>query len=406
MSIAITTVLIFGLIFAANTYLDDKRDVGARQQVESIGTGLAAQLEDAAHLGSDSEQVTLRVEQPAQVLSNPYTVSLEDGSECRLATSACLVVDVSRGGENLVREFPVQKSSNVDVSIERLDSTTFTLGAVRTGGATTQSDVVPIDHTLQMGVGSTVGQSGSAAISPLNRAPIPEFTFDPSFPDSSDSIEFDASASRDPDGTIVSYHWYIDGTNVSSGQIYDHTAGLSPGTHQVKLKVVDDEGGIGNKTRTISVSGLVYNDDIATTPSCTSGKCVEFTMENVWSETITISHVSIKADSSFNRIHYKTGSYDSTGPWGYDHPDPELRIDTDGDGSWDGTEEFNENDPLYLSGKEDGAIVPVDPIDVAPGETITVQLRGFRGGGNPVDSTIGVRYWVDDTSRRTIFTGS
>ena len=406
MSVAITTVLIFGLIFASNAYLDDQRDAGARQQVETIGTELAGQLEEAAHLGSDSQRATLRVDQPPQVLSNPYTVSLDAGSECRVAASSCLIVDVSRGGEDLVREFPVQNASNVAVSIERLDSTTFTVGAVRTGGTTTRSTVVPIDHTLEIGVGSNAGRTGGGAISPLNRPPIAEFTFDPSFPDSSDSIEFNASASWDPDGTITDYYWYVDGANVSSGQTYDRLAGLSPGTHQVKLKAVDDEGGVGNKTRTIAVSGLEYHDDIATIPSCTSGKCAEFTMTNTWSDRITLSHLSIKAESSFNKIHYKEGSVDGTGYRGWDAPDPELLIDTNGDGSWDETKEFNGNDPLYLSGKEDGAIVPIDPTVINSGGDITVRVRGFRGGGNPVNSTIGMRYWVDDTSHRTVFSGS
>jgi len=403
MSIAITTVLIFGLIFAANAYLDDQREIGARQQVESIGTELTAQLEDAARLGTDSRQATIRVDQPANVMSNPYSVSLDSGGECRVNASACLVVDASRSGGDLVREFPVQNASNVRVSIQRLDSTTFTLGAVRTGGASAASSVVPIDQTLQIGVGSTVGRSGGTALNPFNRPPIAEFTFEPTLPDSSDDIEFDASASRDPDGSIVSYHWYIDGTNVSSGVNYDHIGGLSPGTHRVTLKTVDDEDGVGNKTRTIAVSGLEYNEDIGTTPSCTDGKCVGFTMTNTWSEPITLSHLSIEEESGSNKIHYKNNSHDGPSD---SVPDPELRIDTNGDGVWDGTKEFNGDDPLYLSGKEDGVIVPIDPLDVAPGETITVQVRGFRGGGNPIEPTIGLRYWVDETSHRTIFSGS
>ena len=72
------------------------------------------------------------------------------------------------------------------------------------------------------------------------RPPISSFTFSPSTPYTSDTVTFNASASTDPDGTIVSYYWtFGDGTN-TTGMVTTY-AYASNGAYTATLKVTDND---------------------------------------------------------------------------------------------------------------------------------------------------------------------
>jgi len=81
------------------------------------------------------------------------------------------------------------------------------------------------------------------------------FSFSPSNPSTKQYIFFDASGSFDRDGTIQNYSWDFD----NDGQ-FDDAYGVSPttifttvGGHIVKLKVVDDMGGVDVEEKNITV---------------------------------------------------------------------------------------------------------------------------------------------------------
>ncbi|WEL17876.1 PKD domain-containing protein [Halorhabdus sp. SVX81] len=539
LSIGMTTVLIFGLILAANGYLENQQEAGARQQIETVGTELATQLEDAARLGGDSQQATLRVDQPAAVMSDTYSVSLEPPGECPLVSSAntCLEVDVARGGENLVRGFPVHNDSNVHVSIDRLDSTTFTLAATRTGGTSTTSGVIPMDQTLSIGIAKGVNpHSTGRVLNPFNRPPIAKFTLNRSFPQSGQPIQFNASNSRDPDGTIDAYHWIFDNQTVSppvnmSNEGARYNTSLGSGETNVTLKVVDDEGGIGTVSRNITVSGLTYDTgSMNTDPSCNyippdaieegrykitnvdsnnvlkvessntgNGENVEHggfsdNDHELWNITtvgtdiyrLTPAHTTDKAldvegvsssdganvhqweynngnnqhweikdngdgtyriiadhsgkaltaESSGNVVQDDSTSIDDSQKWELDQQNPgkclsftvendwnsgitlsdlllnseanylennygaEMMVDIGNDGSWDHNVELGK---LSFPKDGDGTIVEIPHISIPRNEEVEIQLRGLRGGGNPIQTTVGLRYWYDDKSYRTVF---
>ena len=63
-------------------------------------------------------------------------------------------------------------------------------------------------------------------------------------------IQFDASACSDPDGEIVSYRWYFDGT-LKTGQVVSFTF-KSPGEHEVKLEVEDNNGAVTTVVKPLS----------------------------------------------------------------------------------------------------------------------------------------------------------
>jgi len=91
-----------------------------------------------------------------------------------------------------------------------------------------------------------------------NQPPIASFTFSPSTPLVNQTVTFDASASHDPDGSIVSYKWDFGDGNVTTvtNPIIKHvytTAG-STVNYKVTLTVTDNEGSTGFATQIVPVA--------------------------------------------------------------------------------------------------------------------------------------------------------
>ena len=86
-----------------------------------------------------------------------------------------------------------------------------------------------------------------------NQPPTALFTFSPKNPLVNEEITFDASASTDPDGSIVSYEWDFGDGNTGSGKIVTHSY-PSAGDYTVTLTVTDDKGAKDTTTREIKVT--------------------------------------------------------------------------------------------------------------------------------------------------------
>jgi PKD repeat protein len=91
---------------------------------------------------------------------------------------------------------------------------------------------------------------------PPPQPPIASFTYTPTYPEANQIVTFDASASYDPDGSIISYTWdFGDGTPpiTENDPITYHTY-TSYGDYTVKLTVTDNDGLTGQTETTIHVS--------------------------------------------------------------------------------------------------------------------------------------------------------
>ncbi|MCW3985053.1 MAG: PKD domain-containing protein, partial [Candidatus Bathyarchaeota archaeon] len=109
-------------------------------------------------------------------------------------------------------------------------------------------------YTVILTVTDNDGASASASASKtvLNRPPVAIFTESATTVLTDEVITFNASASYDPDGTIVSYFWdFGDGVN-GSGVIANHSY-ANDGTYTVTLTVTDNDGATAstNATKTV-----------------------------------------------------------------------------------------------------------------------------------------------------------
>jgi len=82
----------------------------------------------------------------------------------------------------------------------------------------------------------------------INESPIADFTYSSSYL----SVDFNASASYDPDGTIVSYDWDFGDGFMGSGVTTSHMYTIA-GNYSVSLTVIDDDGAEANAVKNVMV---------------------------------------------------------------------------------------------------------------------------------------------------------
>ncbi|HVQ01078.1 MAG TPA: PKD domain-containing protein [Candidatus Thermoplasmatota archaeon] len=109
-----------------------------------------------------------------------------------------------------------------------------------------------------------------------NESPVAEFTWTPQNSSTYHQITFDASASYEPNGTIISYAW-----DWNNDGAYDETHStpittntwIKAGSYPISLQVTDDNGTTGVITKTVNVSNIT----ISVTISSGLGVTVMFT---------------------------------------------------------------------------------------------------------------------------------
>jgi len=110
-------------------------------------------------------------------------------------------------------------------------------------------------YVVQLAVEDDGGETDSATAAilvttPGNQVPVASFTADPTSGFYPFDVEFDASTSYDPDGSIVAYQWDFGDGNSGSGETTTHTY-ESYGTFTVVLTVIDNSGAPASGTEEI-----------------------------------------------------------------------------------------------------------------------------------------------------------
>jgi PKD repeat protein len=132
----------------------------------------------------------------------------------------------------------------------------FGNGTTGHGSTAWQQYLTAGNYTVTLIVTDDDGASDSISqtiqVGPTNQAPSAAFAFSPTNPAVNGWVQFDASGSTDPDGSIVSHSWsYGDGTS-DTGSVAWHRF-VAAGTYVVTLTVQDNDGGTDSASRTIQV---------------------------------------------------------------------------------------------------------------------------------------------------------
>jgi len=106
---------------------------------------------------------------------------------------------------------------------------------------------------------STASFSGNVLGAPS--PPIASFKWTPPNPNATETVTFDASESRDPDGEIVSYYWdFGDGTNATTTNKTITHVYLLKGVYSVNLTVTDNDGKTNSIVNLVPIGGIPYAD--------------------------------------------------------------------------------------------------------------------------------------------------
>ena len=131
----------------------------------------------------------------------------------------------------------------------------------------------PGEHQVGLRVtddeGTTATTTRTVTVTAPNQPPTASFTASPNPASVGEAVLLDASGSSDPDGEVVKYEWDLNGdgsyeTDGGAGATTSHIF-EGAGSHQVGLRVTDDEGTTATTTRTVSVVGP-YGTAVASTP--------------------------------------------------------------------------------------------------------------------------------------------
>ena len=170
---------------------------------------------------------------------------------------------------------PANRSANVDARLKLMNASGTVIGDVNPVGAldATLSATLPAAGTYYVSVQGTgegsAAQTGYSAYGSLgqysvsadfptsgNQAPVASFTASPLQGTAPLTVNFNASASYDPDGMIAAYAWnFGDGTSSSGAQV-SHVYSTA-GTFTAELTVSDSAGLTAKSTATVTASPAV-----------------------------------------------------------------------------------------------------------------------------------------------------
>ena len=111
---------------------------------------------------------------------------------------------------------------------------------------------VTITLTVADGQGAMATARQLVATDVPNQNPLASFTATPPSGTSTLDVNFDASGSSDPDGSIRSFSWHSSDGQTAKGQMVTISFD-SAGTHTITLTVMDDKGGLDTEKTMITV---------------------------------------------------------------------------------------------------------------------------------------------------------
>jgi PKD repeat protein len=161
-----------------------------------------------------------------------------------------------------------------------------------TGNAMSKTFTITVTATNSAGHGS-----GTTTETVNDRSPLASFTFTPTSPSAGQAVNFDATASADPDGTIANYAWNFGdgttGTGATTIHVYNPSATTS---FTVTLTVTDNSGSTGSTSQSVTVTVSVVSPPVVTVSNIApnpadTGQMVTVTF--TVSSTVTITGITV-----------------------------------------------------------------------------------------------------------------
>jgi PKD repeat protein len=154
-----------------------------------------------------------------------------------------------------------------------------------TGTTPTVSQSYLSKGSVDVGLRVTDNRGSSAtttrAVTVQNSPPSASFTASPGPTQTAEAVNFDASASSDPDGPIAKYEWDLDGngsyeTNTGATATTSQ-AYATPGNRTIGLRVTDGDGATATTTQTVAIQNRAPSASFTATPNpAVTGEAVTF----------------------------------------------------------------------------------------------------------------------------------
>ena len=138
---------------------------------------------------------------------------------------------------------------------------------------------------------------------PIGKLPVASFTYTPRDPFAGETVTFDASASYDPDGAIVSYVWDFGDDTTGSGMTTNH-AYTAEGAYTVTLTVKDNDELNTTVTTTVDVSRVALDVKVTMGSIYFTGEMAEFY--------VSVSRLGKRVNANINAtLYYANGTLHS-----------------------------------------------------------------------------------------------
>ncbi len=139
-----------------------------------------------------------------------------------------------------------------------------------------------------------LGLGLGGCLQPEGEPPVASFAFSPPGGEAPLLVSFDASASYDPDGRVVEYHWDFGDGTLDEGIAVQHRF-TEEGTYKVFLTVFDDSGRSGRTAAEITV-GVSYPLDVLDWEIGETPWGIEVTgrVRNIGQRPISIGRVAVR----------------------------------------------------------------------------------------------------------------
>jgi len=179
------------------------------------------------------------------------------------APAALFTVSLLSGTSPLAVDFDAGTSYDPDGTIASY-AWDFGDGTTATGKTTSHTFTATANRTYTVTLTVTDDDGATAVASQSievlvtapsdNNPPTARFTVSPSYGNSPLTVQFDASLSRDTDGSIELYGWDFGDGSTGSGKVLTHMfTAVATSNVTVTLTVTDNDGGTGSTTAVITV---------------------------------------------------------------------------------------------------------------------------------------------------------